>query len=128
MEAARSLHQAPDTAERLSDVWFSRVARAAVRKLGTCFWLSRCTYYACVMQSTAGLAEGARHPPCLCPVCLAKVSHLVVCKVQKGDEAGKEAYVREKYRAIADCCEAWAEADLFAGYQAWILERLKELE
>ncbi|KAK4129974.1 hypothetical protein BT67DRAFT_437390 [Trichocladium antarcticum] len=44
----------------------SRVARTASHELGHCFGLAHCSYYACVMQGTAGLAEDARQPPYLC--------------------------------------------------------------
>ena len=61
------------TSSALTTLWLSRVCKTASHELGHCFGLDHCTYYACVMQGTAGLGEDSRQPPYLCPVDLAKL-------------------------------------------------------
>ncbi|KAF3762313.1 hypothetical protein M406DRAFT_347447 [Cryphonectria parasitica EP155] len=55
-------------------LWLFCLARTASHELGHCFGMAHCMYYACVMQSTAGVAEDCRQPPYLCPVCAEKLS------------------------------------------------------
>jgi archaemetzincin len=90
--------------------------------------MGHCVYYACNMQGTAGMAEDGRQPPYLCPVCLTKISHAVACELQSGNEEGRMEYLRKRYGAIAEFCAKWEGNGLFAGYRAWALARLDELE
>ncbi|KAI1387176.1 uncharacterized protein F4822DRAFT_275788 [Hypoxylon trugodes] len=126
-EAAGNLAE-PSTSEDRKALWFSRIARTTVHELGHCLGIDHCIYYACVMQGTARMAEDVRQPPYLCPVCLSKVSHAIACELGGRDEAGKEEYVKERYRSIANFCESWKQVGLFAGYGAWIRARLEQLE
>ncbi|KAH7106078.1 hypothetical protein BKA62DRAFT_688798 [Auriculariales sp. MPI-PUGE-AT-0066] len=57
-----------------ASTWLARVARTAAHELGHCFGLDHCVYFACSMQGTAGIAEDARQPPYLCPICVRKLS------------------------------------------------------
>ncbi|KAG6995714.1 hypothetical protein G7Y79_00042g078190 [Physcia stellaris] len=77
MQAAVSAHHSlrPNYSphEDYHNLWLGRLCRTASHELGHCFGMAHCVYYACVMQSTASLAEDARQPPYLCPVDLAKL-------------------------------------------------------
>ncbi|KAF2972559.1 hypothetical protein GQX73_g906 [Xylaria multiplex] len=117
----------PPTVEGCSGLWFSRVARTLAHELGHCFGMDHCIFYACNMQGTSGMAEDVRQPPYLCPVCLEKVAHAIACELQLHNQTGKEDYTKERYRAIAEFCEAWKHVDLFAAYGAWIRGRLQQL-
>ncbi|KAF2798770.1 hypothetical protein K505DRAFT_321663 [Melanomma pulvis-pyrius CBS 109.77] len=118
---------APSTTEDMRALWFARLARTAVHELGHCMGMDHCVYYACNMQGTAGMAEDGRQPPYLCPVCLGKISYAVACELQHGNEEDRKKYVRDRYVAIVEFCERWKMNSLFAGYRAWALERLQEI-
>ncbi|KAK1758777.1 hypothetical protein QBC47DRAFT_435896 [Echria macrotheca] len=87
--------------EDMEGVWFARLARTVSHELGHCLCLDHCVYYACVMQSTAGVAEDLRQPPYLCPL-------------GRGDA---EVVVRERYLALR---RFW--------YYAWLGRRLEVMD
>lgn len=123
VEAARATS---DLDVDLGGLWLSRVARTTVHELGHCFCLDHCVYYACVMQGTAGLAEDAKQPPYLCPVCLKKLTRALADVVGKRD-ADEGRLVADRYAALAMFCEAWPRVAMFAGFRAWLEKRLESL-
>ena len=104
------------TAKSLNDLWTARVCRTASHELGHCFGLDHCVYYACVMQSTASMAEDVRQPPYLCPVDFAKL------------QRATGATEAEHYAALAEFCDARGTTHMFAALSAWVKARLLELE
>jgi len=126
VDAASSVKQ-EDTPKSLQGLWFSRLARTVAHELGHCFGIGHCIYYACLMQSTAGVAEDVRQPPYLCPVCMSKVSYMAGVELIQGSEEAREVYLEERYRALESFCDRWKHVGLFAGYQAWLRIRLADL-
>ncbi|KAI7786792.1 hypothetical protein LA080_002262 [Diaporthe eres] len=114
--AARNL----DPGSSLAGLWLCLLARTASHELGHCLGIAHCAYYACVMQSTAGMAEDCRQPPYLCLVCLKKLTH--AAREASASPAGfdETGYVVETYQALAGFCEKWKQAGMFAGYKAWL--------
>jgi archaemetzincin len=108
------LKQPPTNPTLLSDRWLSRVCQTASHELGHCFGIDHCVYYACVMQSTASLAEDVRQPPYLCPVDLAKVLRAT------------GADVRDRYAALRGFCRD-SDAPMFAAFEAWLGARVAEV-
>ena len=104
------------SSENLSNLWTARVCRTASHELGHCFGMDHCVYYACVMQSTASLAEDVRQPPYLCPVDSAKL-----LRATGATEA-------EHYAALVMVCESRSDTHMFAALGAWAKARLEELE
>lgn len=98
----------PTTGEELSTLWLGRVCKTASHELGHCFGIDHCTFYACIMQGTASIAEDSRQPPYLCPVDMAKV--LRATGVRES----------EHYRALLSFCEQRPEDRMFAAFAAWI--------
>jgi archaemetzincin len=121
---AASQAKQTDTPKSLHGLWFSRFALTVALELGHCFGLGHCIYYACLMQSTAGVAEDVRQPPYLCPVCIAKISHMAAVELLQGSEESRQAYSEARYRALESFCDQWKHVGLFAGYQAWLRTRL----
>lgn len=111
----------------LRGLWFSRLARTAVHELGHCLGMDHCNYYACVMQSTASMAEDVRQPPYLCPVCLSKITHAISYELQAHAEDDKHAYMLERYQALVEVCDKWASVGMFAGYGAWLQIRIQTI-
>lgn len=116
--------------ETEKDLWFSRVARTAAHELGHCLGLAHCVYYACLMQSTAGLAEDYRQPPFLCPVCLVKVAHAAVETTgsRNSSDAVRAPYVKKHYEALVEACARWPHSVMFVAYEAWLRARLKLMD
>lgn len=123
--AARTKHS--DEPAYLSGLWFSRVARTVSHELGHCLCLAHCGYYACFMQSTSGMMEDVRQPPYLCDVCLSKILYKVTVELKQSSEEARAAYVVERYAALERFCERWKQIGMFAGYQAWLEARLRQL-
>ncbi|KAK8113012.1 hypothetical protein PG984_013538 [Apiospora sp. TS-2023a] len=131
---------ASSRAEHLRTLWLARLVRTVSHELGHCLFLDHCVYYACMMQSTTGMAEDLRQPPYLCPVCLAKLSHKVAVEllqerqdrqggsgsdVEEEQAAARGAYVLERYEALAQLCDRWKAVGLFSGFQAWLRARIE---
>ena len=130
------------TANDWSAIWLGRACIIAVHKLGHCFGLDHCVYYACVMQGTASVAEDTQQPPYLCPVCQAKVAYaLAVEPATKNDkrQAGRtvagaadverlgNAWTRAQYEALERFCESRTNAVMFKGLKAWLQARKREM-
>ncbi|TKA73802.1 hypothetical protein B0A55_05526 [Friedmanniomyces simplex] len=118
--AAHLAHPSPtpgttQSRRHLELLWLSRVCKTASHELGHCFGIDHCTYYACVMQGTAGLSEDARQPPYVCPVDTAKL-----LTATGADEM-------DWLRALLNFCERFGEDALFAAFAAWLRMRLAEL-
>lgn len=124
---AASLVRQENTPKSLQGLWFSRLARTVAHELGHCFGMDHCIYYACLMQSTAGVAEDVRQPPYLCPVCMSKVSYMAGVELVQSNEEARDVYLVERYRALESICDRWKHVGLFAGYQAWLHIRLADL-
>lgn len=109
-----------DPGSSLAGLWLCLLARTASHELGHCLGIAHCSYYACVMQGTAGMAEDCRQPPYLCLVCLKKLTH--AAREASASPAGfdETGYVIETYQALAGFCEKWKHVGMFAGYKAWL--------
>ncbi len=117
---------APAPTDSHTGLWLSRMARTVSHELGHCFCLAHCSYYACVMQGTGGIAEDMRQPPYLCLVCLAKLTAAVGGLV--GGRVDKVKIMVDRYRALARFCERWKRVGMFAAYGCWLEQRIEELE
>ena len=109
-------------------LWLGRVCKTASHELGHCFALDHCVYYSCIMQGTASMEEDDRQPPFLCPVCLPKLTSAVLMRKPGADAAAERAYVLRRYEALLGFCRARPESAIFAGFEAWLGERIKALE
>jgi archaemetzincin len=101
--------------DRLNILWLGRVCKTASHELGHCFCMGHCTYYACIMQGTAGLCEDARQPPYMCPVDTAKLL------------AATGAGEKEWLQALFNYCEKYPHDRLFAAFGAWLQVRVREV-
>ena len=97
----------PITKADLSALWLGRVCKTTAHEIGHCFGIDHCTYYACIMQGTANIAEDSRQPPYLCPVDLAKI-----LRATDGTES-------QHYNAMLQFCERRADDRMFAAFAAW---------
>ncbi|KAK4161378.1 hypothetical protein QBC43DRAFT_323924 [Cladorrhinum sp. PSN259] len=125
--AVDALLAAPKLESELDGLWFSRVARTVSHELGHCFSMAHCSYYACMMQGTANVAEDVRQPPYLCPVCLAKVTHAIRGVCQGGVD--EKQYQIERYKVLLEFCRAdgkWGKVGMFAGFRGWLETRIEE--
>lgn len=95
----------------LSLLYLIRVALTSAHELGHCFGLDHCVYYACCMQGSASLAEDARQPPYLCPVCEEKVL------LATGADG------RERLRRLEDVSRQWG----WGALGGWVKGRLEEM-
>ncbi|KAL8773892.1 MAG: hypothetical protein Q9209_001322 [Squamulea sp. 1 TL-2023] len=93
-------------------LWLIRTALTSAHELGHCFGLDHCVYYACCMQGSASLAEDARQPPYLCPVCEEKVLSAT------GADAGK------RMKRLIDVAGQWG----WGGLEEWCKTNLKVME
>jgi archaemetzincin len=116
---------APPPTDSPSGLWLSRMARTVAHEVGHCFCLAHCSYYACVMQGTAGIAEDMRQPPYLCLVCLAKLTR-AIGDVEK--EIGEVQLMIARYTALAKFCETWKRVAMFAAYGSWLGKRIESLK
>ena len=83
-------------------LWLSRLVRTTTHELVHTLGLDHCPFYACLMQSTTGMAEDYRQPPYLCPVCRAKID--ACAGVMPGEKVGGWNVSRQK-----DACEVEVE-------------------
>ena len=119
----------PKSPQDYAGLWFSRTARTLSHELGHCLRFGHCVYYACVMQSTASVTEDVRQPPYLCPVCLAKLSNALCWSVGTGTTIElQKAYIKERYEVLSKYCEKWAHVGMFAGWEAWVDERVYQID
>ncbi|KXX76626.1 Archaemetzincin-2 [Madurella mycetomatis] len=109
----------------LEGLWLSRVVRTVSHELGHCFCLAHCSYYACVMQGTAGMAEDVRQPPYLCMVCLAKLTRAIRGVDQGMDET---KFQISRYMALARFCGEHLQVAMFAAYRCWLYKRIEMLK
>jgi archaemetzincin len=126
--SAVSTLEPPTSTTELEGLWFSRVARTASHELGHCLGMAHCVYYACNMQSTAGMEEDARQPPYLCPICLRKLGYAVCTELGAGGETQRAEWERERHEVLSEFCgkEGRGSVGMWKGLDAWSLEVLKE--
>ena len=106
------------TLEAYAGLWLGRFCRTASHELGHCFGMDHCTYYACVMQGTASMAEDMRQPPYMCPVDLTKLLHTTGVTVE------------EHHQALLRYCSKFKDqrgALFWTPFAAWLTERLGHL-
>ncbi|KAF2430256.1 hypothetical protein EJ08DRAFT_589402 [Tothia fuscella] len=116
INAHTSLSFDPPSSTALTNLWLSRICKTSSHELGHCLGLDHCIYYACIMQSTASLAEDARQPPYLCPVDLAKML---------GATGTGE---KERHERLLKYCRGKSEVQFFVAFAAWLEGRSRGLE
>lgn len=111
-------------------MWLARVVRTVAHELGHCLCLDHCSYYACVMQGTAGMAEDLRQPPYLCLVCETKLARAVkdLAEGGSGDGVGEGDVLLERYEKLVRFCTLWKSVGMFAAYKGWLEERISVLK
>jgi archaemetzincin len=109
--------------DRQTILWLSRMVRTVSHEVGHCVCLAHCSYYACVMQGTAGIAEDLRQPPYLCLVCEAKLARAV----RDIGEADEVRWLIERYTLLVGFCTTWERGSMFAAYRCWLEQRIAVL-
>ncbi|KAH7342593.1 hypothetical protein BKA65DRAFT_586552 [Rhexocercosporidium sp. MPI-PUGE-AT-0058] len=125
LHRALDVYTLPTTTRALTLLHIARLARTASHELGHCFGIAHCTYYACIMQGSASLAEDARQPPYLCPVDEAKVLRATGKVVVS--ETRMESWRRERLVAMREFCRQvvgeWGvdgEGSMFECLEMWV--------
>ncbi|KAH6857135.1 hypothetical protein B0I37DRAFT_403544 [Chaetomium sp. MPI-CAGE-AT-0009] len=110
-------------------MWLGRMVRTVAHELGHCLCLDHCSYYACVMQGTAGMAEDLRQPPYLCLVCEAKLARAVrdLGEAEGEGVSGGQGLLLERYARLVRFCTQWKSVGMFAAYRCWLEERIAML-
>ncbi|KAH9216102.1 hypothetical protein DL95DRAFT_522976 [Leptodontidium sp. 2 PMI_412] len=132
LQRTLKVYAPPKTPKALTLLHIARLARTASHELGHCVGIAHCTYYACIMQGSASLAEDARQPPYLCPVDEAKVLRATGKGVVS--ERRMESWRRERLVAMRQFCknvvEEWGVdggGSMFECLEKWV-EALLERE
>ncbi|KAL8937244.1 MAG: hypothetical protein Q9216_004521 [Gyalolechia sp. 2 TL-2023] len=99
-----ALHHHTTRPPSTSLLYLIRLCLTSAHELGHCFGLDHCVYYACCMQGSASLAEDARQPPYLCPVCEEKVL------------SATGADGKERMRKLKELCKNWG----WGGLEGWL--------
>ncbi|KAK4040667.1 hypothetical protein C8A01DRAFT_35321 [Parachaetomium inaequale] len=115
---------APKPTDSHTGLWLSRMVRTVSHEVGHCVCLAHCSYYACVMQGTAGIAEDLRQPPYLCLVCEAKLARAV----RDIGEADEVRWLVERYSLLVGFCAVWGRVSMFAAYRCWLQQRIAVLK
>ncbi|KAM0563175.1 hypothetical protein ACHAPJ_000891 [Fusarium lateritium] len=118
------------TRDELASYWFARLAVTVAHELGHCFGFAHCPYYACLMQGVNSVRQDGQVPPYLCPVCSAKLSwELGPLLPVDGTRAEKQqAWIKEQSTAMKEFCGRWSHVPQFAGFGAWLGNRLEEMK
>uniref|UniRef100_A0A8H7K4D3 Uncharacterized protein n=1 Tax=Bionectria ochroleuca TaxID=29856 RepID=A0A8H7K4D3_BIOOC len=107
----------------------SRTARTMSHEIGHCMVLDHCSFFACVMQGTANIAEDVRQPPYLCPICLQKLSNLLAPLIGKPTTPDIQMqFIQGQHEALARFCRRWPKVGMFAGLAAWMAQRLELMQ
>jgi archaemetzincin len=127
INAAAGVGTSLNPAQETLALWFSRLARTVSHEMGHCFGIAHCVYYACNMQSTAGMKEDVRQPPYLCPICEAKVGYAIQRELHGGRDGKKQAWAAERCEALKVFCtqlnKSEMETGMWCGLAAWLAER-----